>query len=437
MDSARRGVWHDSKNSGDRVVWNDFMKRQVIAPAYASAICHARKHIPGYEAASHTSGMFPSEKETEDGIKWYHRLFPFTTELDTEWKPVGEALYKLFLSKLPVLPVALSVPEWKKPPMENSPEARTDTDQDPVPVKVTWCKINDSYFCTSELSWSLEKTLLDIGFRLLSHTPWRIHVSFEAVECYQDASPEQVREFLRSHRIIKDNLPKEVKDTVIRHVNNVRELTIYCAKAKDFFENLEGVPLLLQQDGILRCFLREAVIFCSRFSPLLPSRPDLFLHDRLRILYASDLKKSANVMREFLISDLANFQANLFPSSWINTPSHQPWNPDEQGNTFPSKEWLKLLWEFIDDVSRRSENNDESDSNTSNILNDIVCWHIIPTTQNCLVPVSMGKTVLNVSTYLNRDSPQDKIRRELLVKLGCPQLNFTLLISLYDFKTIN
>ena len=429
LDSARRRVWHDPKSSDERVVWNDFMKRQVIAPAYASAICHARKFISGYQTVSDTSGEFSTKKETDDGLRWYHDLFPCITELDAEWKPVGEALFKNFLPILPVLPVALSVPERKKPRAENSSGERTDSDQPPAPVKVTWCKVSDSYFCTSEMTWLLEKTLVDIGFRLLSHTSWKVHMSFKEVEWDQDVSPEKVRKFLCSHREIKCNLPKEVSGTVFRHVSNVYELTKYCAEADDFFENLEGVPLLLQEDSVLRCFHRDAIVFCSRFSQLLPNRHDLFLHNSLRYLYINALAKCSNVMQEFLMTDLSKFQGNLFPSSWIDTVSHQPWNPDEQKNTFPTKDWLKLLWEFIDYVSKKGENKEQNESEIGHILQEIAGWHIIPTTQNCLVPVSMGKTVLNVSTYLNSDSPQDRNRRVLLVKLGCPQLNYKILIS--------
>ncbi len=237
---------------------------------------------------------------------------------------------------------------------------------------------------------------------------------------------------------MKDNLPREVKDTVLHEVNNVCELTEYCAKADDFFEDLEDLPLLLTQDGILRCFRHDALVFCSKFRQLLPTRPDLFLHDLLGHLYASGIEKCSNVMREFRVPDLAKFQANLFPSSWINTaslPSHQPWIPDEQGNTFPSKEWLVLLWEFIDSISTSEsddKNNSGNENKTSNILKEILTWHIIPTMHDYLVPVSMGKTVLNVSTCANSDSPQDKTRRELLVKLGCPQLNRTFLDSRFS-----
>ena len=433
LDSARRGVWHDPNSSDRRVVWNDFMKRHVIAPAYASAICHSRKHIMGYQAQSHTSGIFLSEKETESGLRWYHQLFPSITDLDTEWKPVGEALYKNFLSLLPVLPVAISVPESKKP-VTFTPSFRTTTDDetDVVPVNVNWCNVTEAFFCTPGLSWSLENTLLHIGFRLLSHTPRGIHESFKSVELCCDVSPKQVREFLCNKVEIKESLPREVRNTVFGKIESVSELTKYCAEAEDFFQNLEGLPLLLTEDGMLDSFRSGRVVFCSRFSQLLPMRLRLFLHKDLRRHYASDIDKCSGVMREFLISDLAKYQDICFPSSWINTASHQPWVPDEEGETFPTKEWLVLLWNFIDVVSKKkndTKSNTENDSKTSSILDDIMSWHIFPTTQDCLVPVSMGKTVLNVSTYLNSDSHQDKDMRELLVKLGCPQLKHKILVS--------
>ena len=431
LDSARRGIWHDPKGSDQRDVWNKFIKRQVIAPVYASAICYAKENILDFQANSDTSGTFSTKMKTEDGLKWYHKLFPRLNELEAAWRPVGEALYQHFLPVLPVLPVAISVPErkktWKESFLSSSSTAKLEPD-DNVPVNVTWCRISDAYFCTPGMSWLLEKTLLDIGFRLLSHTPGGIHTSFTAVEHFQDVSPVQVREFLRNHSKIKINLPKKVEESVFHDGNNVSELTNYCAKAEDFFGNLEGLPLLLTQDGILRCFCQDFVVFCSSFSGLLPSRPDLFLHDFLRHHYASGLDKCSNVVQELLIPDLTKFEAILFPSSWINTSSHQPWKPNEEDDTIPSKAWLKKLWEFIDYVSKNCEQK-ENESKTTHILQEIMGWHIIPTTQNCLVPVSMGKTVLNVSTYLNSDSPQDENIRALLVKLGCPQLNHKILIS--------
>ena len=430
LDSARRNLWHDPKGTDIRVVWNEFVKRQVVAPAYARAILYAREHIVDYQEKSNTSGTFSSEKKTEDGLKWYHRLFPCINDLDAAWKPVGEALYKNSLRNLPVLPVAISVPEWKKPLadslLSSSSSVKTEPDDD-TPVNVTWCTVRDAYFCTSGMSLSLEKTLLHLGLRLLSHTTRAIHESFKAVEHYQDVSPEHVCEFLRNRMEIKDNLPKNIKETAFRKVDNVNELTRYCGKAKEFFENLEGLPLLLTQDGILRCFCRNSVVFCSKFSQLLPSRPDLFLHDLLRHHYTSGVETTcSNVLQEFLIPHLAKFQNILFPSTWINTASsHQPWNPNQEGKLFPSKEWLILLWEFIDSLSSKKENQ-------TNILKQIESWHIIPTTENCLAPILMGKTVLNVSTYLNNDTYQNKIIRGLLVKLGCPQLNHTILISTFS-----
>ncbi|XP_028392627.1 sacsin-like, partial [Dendronephthya gigantea] len=433
LNESRRVLWYDSNGSDERHLWNNFMKRQVIAPAYANAIFQARKHIPRYQAESDTLGTFPSKKEAEDGLVWYHQLFPSIENLDTSWKPVGEALYKHFLPMFPVLPVALSVPEWKRK-LQTDASSVSKEEEDQTPVKVTWCKVNDAYFCISGMSWSLEKTLLDIGFHLLSHTPWRVHKSFSTVECNRDATRDRVREFLSNHREVKGDLPKHVKDTFLRGVENVREVTKYCAKEDKFLENLEGLPLLLTQDGILHSYHCGDTVFCSKFSKLLPFRPDLFLENSLRAFYSSDLKKCSNVMQQLTIPDLARFQTTLFPPTWIGTTSHQPWSPNSQDNAFPSKDWLVLLWNFINSVSKKMENDKEYESKLSNLLDEIAGWHIFPTTHNCLVPVSMGKTVLNVSTYINSDTLQDKTRRNLLVKLGCPQLNLKIIAPL-SFKS--
>ena len=417
LDSARRGLWHDTKDSDERVIWNDFMKRDVIPLAYGIAIIQARMLVPGYQAESRTSGVFLSKMKAEEGLRWYHQLFPSIANLDKAWKSVGEALYRNILPSAEALPVAMSVPESKK---SNTKTQNFETDS---PVNVTWCKVNDAYFCTSEMSWLLEKTLLNLGFHLLSHTPREIQECFQNAKCSRDGSPEQVQMFLRDGCKIKEKLPAAVKDTVLHDVNSVSELTKYCKiNENHFFQNLQGLPLLLTQDCILRCF-GDVQVYCSRFSQLLPSRFDLFLHDSVRGLYANDIENCSNFMRTFGIPDLAKFQDILFPPSWINNVSHQSWNPEERPDTFPSKEWLALLWQFIDNISGKK-------NCEGNILKDIIGWHVIPTSNNCLAPVSMGKTVLNASKYSNSNSSQDEKIHELLVKVGCPQLNHKILTFL-------
>ena len=274
LDSSRRKLWDDPNCSDARVLWNNFMKRHVIAPAYAGAICHARKHIVGLQAESDNSGVFLSEEATENGLRWYHQLFPSIADLDSEWKPVGQELYKNFLSMLPVLPVATSVPRWKKPATENTSEAKTErTEQDEVPVTVTWCTVSNSYFCTSEMTWLLEKTLLNIGFLLLSHTPSKVRESFKTVKQCHDVCPVQVRNFLLNCEI-QDGLPTAVENTVLRHVHNIYELTKYCAKAEDFFQSLEGVPLLLQQDDVLAEIQCQQVNYTRKISDINKARND-------------------------------------------------------------------------------------------------------------------------------------------------------------------
>ena len=419
LDSARRDLWHDPKIADDRMLWNEFMKRQVVAPAYASLIYEARGLIQGLiRQESDRRGLFIAEKEADLGLKWYHELFPNVERVDAKWKAVAEALYIDYLPNFSVLPVAQSVPERKNRLKELSIAAIFSSSQpnpqEGKPVRVDWYNVFEVFFCPNNQwdSWSLEKSLLDVGIPLLSHTPGSIQTGFG--EKAKNICPESVTEFLRSRSPLKDQLPRNVKDTALLVIDNVYALTKYCSKGEGFFENLDGVPLLLTRDEMLRCFSVDASVFCSRFSQLVPSNPELFIHDEIRTLFVSDVNKCSSIVKEFDIPHLSKFKNALFPSTWSDSITHQAWDPSAKSGSIPSKEWLELLWDFIHDVSSKKKE--------SNVLQSISTWPIIPTTQSCLVPVSMSKTVLNVSSFLNNDSIVDGNRRRLLAKLGCSEL---------------
>lgn len=416
LDSARRDIWHDPKNADYRMLWNEFVKRKVVAATYASLISEARAVIRGLRHDSDLKGHFTSEKDTEIGLNWYHDLFPDIELVDEKWKSVVEALYIDCLPNFSVLPVAQSVPERKKRSLSDGilSSPTQPSPQEDKPVQVDWYNVSEAYFCPANKwdSWSLEKSLLDVGIPLLSHTPKKIYAGFG--EKAKEVHPEAVTEFLRAHSPLVDQLPRSVKDTMLLNRHNVHALIKYCSEGKDFFENLDGVPLLLTQDEVLRCFSVDASVFCSRFSQLVPSNPELFLHEIIRVLFVSNIKKCSSIVKEFDIPHLSKFKNDLFPSTWSNSTTHQPWDPSTKSGSIPSKEWLELLWDFIHDVSSKKEESD--------VLQSISTWPIIPTTRSCLVPVSMSKTVLNVSSFLNDDSFVDGNRRRLLVKLGCSEL---------------
>lgn len=427
LDSARRDLWHDPKTSDERTAWNEFVKRQVVAPTYASLILEAREYMKGYEKQSDRSALFTSEQETEVGLSWYHALFPSTERTADSWKTVGEALY-LYLTHnaMPVLPVAHSLPLQKQPERLRH-LSLMKTPSVVKQVQVDWRDVAEVFFCHDDLndSWPLEKCLLDVGIPLLSYTPTKICAGFKSGGKAKEVDPVAVTDFLRTHSVLKDQLPKSVTDTALLDHHNVYALTKYCSKEDGFFENLHGLPLLLTQDEVLRCFTSSAPVFCSRFSDLLPSKQEHFLHKHLKIIFESNVTKCSGIVQDFDISHLSKFK-DAVPINWIDSAVHQPWNPSAKSDSRPSKEWLKLLWEFIHHLSFKTGNTD--------ILGSIDSWPIIPTTQNCLVTVSMSKTVLNVSSILNCDSKVDGERRKVLTKLNCPQLENTIMPSQQDFR---
>ncbi|XP_046843292.1 sacsin-like [Xenia sp. Carnegie-2017] len=433
LDSARRNVWHDPRSGDFRMLWNNFMKRHVIPPLYALAMTLARNHIEGYHHESDCMGNFSSPKDAENGLKWYHKLFPPISELDAEWKPVAEVVYKYLLPNHAILPIALSVPNWRKSPRECL--SAGSSEDDIAPVKVNWHTPAKAYFCTSDISFPLAKLLLQIKFPLLSHTPYEVHKSFKEVGKLQDVSPEAVIQFLRHQVEIVNQLPKAVEQTLFREEKNVYEITRYCAQASQngdgYFENLHGLPLLLTKDGFLRCFDQNMPVFCSKFSDLVSFQSNLFVTSLLQSFYSTYLNKCHDVLHEFHLSDLAQYLERLYPSSWIHSIVHQPWKPDESNNEHPKKEWLVLLWKFIVNEIR-----DKRVSNKVNchILECIRNWHIIPTTNCCLAPLSQGKTVLNVNSELSHDSFSDSVIRSILVKLGCPQLDKSIIDSVFTTR---
>lgn len=429
LDSARRDLWHDPNPSDERTAWNEFVKRQVVAPTYASLILEARDHIKGHDKLSDRRISFASELDTEVGLKWYHELFPSTSRADS-WTTVGVGLY-MYLSDdtMPILPVAQSVPRQKQPDYLEFLNAVSSVTGRSVAkrVLVDWCCVSDVYFShgVDKESQLLEKILLDVGLPLLSHTPPNIYAGFKASGKTKETSPVAVTDFLRTRSLLKESLPKNVKDTALLSYHNVYALLTYCSKCEDFFEKLQGLPLLLTQDHVLRCFTAQASVFCSRFSDLLPSKPELFLHKHMSSIFDSDIKKCSGIVKEFDIIHLSKFKDAVLPLEWQDDPTvHQPWNPT--ADSVPSKEWIQLLWKFIHHVSSTKDENE--------ILESIRTWPIIPTKENCLVPVAMSKTVLNASSLVNSDSSVDSNRRDLLSKLNCPQLQDSLMPHRDDFR---
>ena len=422
LDSSRRNLWNDTDQNSPLTRWNNFMKMFVLAPGYATLIYEARKHIPFSQEMSKDScaRSFLNKVDVMVGLRWYHHLFPTPSE-DSAWSILAREVYRCLGSNdLKVLPVV--VPDDKSTKASTSNE----TSSDAVHKIRCWCSVKDSYFVEVKGVTKLDKDrlfqlLLRMRLSLLLYTPTMIYHWFQQAEIACSVlEPKTVINFIRSYSIPTSNcqignLPMQLKETSIRELLDIRVLIDYCKMEEEFPKLLEGLPLSLTADGLLRVFDSNNPVYLTKFSDLFPRNANIFVHpDIVFSLPKVDNLPEKRVMQRLTVRALNQHLPAIFPADMKGASGHVSWKYPENGPL--SKKWFQRLWEFL-------QSNATSDlKDTEMCLSFLGVWPIIPTTNNRLVTINNGKTVLD-ATRRSTDGVQGKRIREILEKLNCPILN--------------
>ena len=425
LDSSRRNLWKDEGSQGQRTQWNNFIKNHVLAPAFAELIVSARKHISGISDGD--QWYFNNITDATSGLKWYHNIFPDPDSIHSDWKAIATTVYRLLASSnQPVLPIIR-----EEPPLTNvvsSPRRFSNygTKSNLPCLWVPPCSDKDDQqaFFSALSNSDLEKLLLKIGVPIV-HAPPKLYSNFrDAGAMVKTVSPDIVLNFLAKARHSMEALPCSIENTTFKNASGLKQLTKFCMEDDNFLQRLNGLPLLLTDDGVLREFASNNPVFLTPFSSLVPSQPDLFFHKELIPLFSkfsrSDLLKS-RVFKRFDTKSIEPFLIQILPSRWFAGDRHVPWEPSENG--VPPVEWLTTLWELIVTTYHERQSSFEDTEDASETLRPLEDWPIIPTSNGTLSPVSLGKTVLDLSPRIYED---DRMVR-ILCKLGSSQLDFTIL----------
>ena len=425
LDKSRRNLWKDEDGQDHRTHWNTFVKMHVLGPAYAELIVAAREYIPGIHRRE--SWYFNHMNDATTGLKWYNSLFPDPQKAHTEWKDFASIVYSLLAnSNQPVLPIVRVEEQRSAAILSTHPIPRiyrtTQTSCKWVPP-CSEEEAKKAYF--SDISKpDLESLLLKVGLPLVN-APLNVYSTFKRAEVKVNiVTPDVTISFLANTGNYAQVLPCSLDSTTIAHVGNLKLLIEFCMRDDKFLQRLDGLPLLLTEDGVLRQFNSSNPVFFTPFSSLVPSQQDQFLHkdfvDVFKTFPRSELWKPG-VFKRFDTSSVEPFLIQVFPSKWFACDRHVPWYLNE-GDTF-SVEWLVMLWEMIQATYRERQSSFEDESN---ILRPFENWPVIPTTKGTLAPVSLGKTVLDVSPRIYDD---DRMVR-ILCKLGSAEFDFGVLSKL-------
>ncbi len=121
----------------------------------------------------------------------------------------------------------------------------------------------------------------------------------------------------------------------------------YCCKDEDFGEQLEGLPLLLTQDGYLRVFDPLQPVFRSEFGDLFPKQSHLFVHSQIVHRIPRNVTKSKeNIVVEFTVEDLAGLLPHMFTDTVLRAiEDDATWKFPAEG--ILSEQWFKKFWDFL------------------------------------------------------------------------------------------
>jgi len=425
LDNSRRNLWKDEGGQGQRTQWNNFIKNHVLAPAYAELIVSARAYIPGISQGD--PWYFNHITDSTSGLNWYQSIFPDPESIHTEWKGIATTVYRLLASSnQPVLPIIRE----ELPLIDVASPNRSFIKYGTKPLCPCWwvppcSEKEDQQAFFSLLSHpDLENLLLKVGVPIVKASP-KIYSHFkEAAATVKTVSPDIVMAFLAKATRSIDVLPCSIDNTTFKHASCLKLLIEYCMKDDNFLQRLTGLPLLLTDDEVLRRFDSNNPVFLTPHSSLLSSQKDLFVHKEFTPLFSTfpreDLWKS-RVFKRFDTKSIAPYLIQILPSRWFAADKQVSWEPSE--NSIPSLEWLTTLWEMIITTYQERQSSFEDQEDASETLRPLEDWPIIPTSNGTLAPMSLGKTVLDLST---RIYDEDRMVR-ILCKLGSSQLDFTVL----------
>ena len=434
IDPGRRDLWKDADSKYPLAIWNNMIKKNVLAPGYANLILEARKYMrfSEHEDEDKTTCFFPSKATAEAGLSWYHNLFP--NVLDATWAPLTTALYSfLAREKKPVLPVVVV----------DKPNENEKFESMPRRIQ-RWLPVQDVLFVNKyrnpkdpEVTDVLINIFLDIYLPVAGYSTTTVQEGFEKSGFVaRVVSPETV--MLALHTFSSTNaaeckigsLPCKIEHTTIQNESKLRKLIIYC-RGEKFSRYLTGLPLLLTADGILRVFSEEQKAYCSKFSDLFPKRADKFVHpetiscllsvlniDRSVTTPESDQLVTDNiptVLLHLTADVVATFMSDVFPESARDARVHL-----EFATTEIREEWLKRLWVYLQTYSKDVDH-------SISPLDALKAWPIIPTTSKKLVTVEMAKTVIDMTPVEKESDAMLKVRESLKkLNLPCLDTNITL-----------
>ncbi|XP_052421606.1 sacsin-like, partial [Carassius gibelio] len=418
VDSSRRDLW---KEDGDslKTEWNQSLKVNIISPLYADLLLHLCSHM---KKDTPTDLVVLKTELTSSCLKYFPCI---SQEVDNVWHEMIHEVYRsINHCGLPVIPTVHAVPVELSHVLQ---------DTDIQKYTVTWCSATKPHtekcpYFTTEDHDGIFNILDDTGMNLIPYSSKinEIKVNFILAGVnVAEISASTVIKFLKQ-RSLNDpsqttgSLPLPINQTLIKNKTRCSKLLNFCLTNvnEENVHVINGLPLLLTQDQMLRVFDTKSPKLISRFSSLFQGHQEMFAdvsvdenHDQIMYdgMFIEGL--TIDVAATYLKPQLEQLLRQSLPDQRC-----QLYKEDTE-----TIKWLKTLWSFFDD-----DDDDDDDEQNENLnvfsqikkhFEDSPILPVICPSQNNTCFLETMKNISKVIQYKT-----GKIET-ILIKLGFMKIN--------------
>ncbi|KAI4899615.1 hypothetical protein NFI96_003403, partial [Prochilodus magdalenae] len=417
VDYSRRDLWKEDAESL-RTRWNQSLKMNTIAPLYADLLNHlcmlSRKDKPKRLVL------------LKPHLNFYFKYFPHVSrDVDQGWHEMVREVYRSINQKhLPVIPTLRSVVDDRS------------YLSDPKYI-VNWSCVSkpdltDLPHFMGENHDLILQVLEQTGMNLVPYF-WKMETVKESFKGagvkVAEVSPLSVISYLKKKTLgdpsqTTKDLPLPVSQTLIKDAQNCSKLLKFCLSdvKSSSSVDLNGLPLLLTRDQMLRKLSSDSPRLISRFTDIFLGYESEFA-DYCVYWEHTEILRKGKYIKQLNIPVASQYLKPVLQQLLRKSVLGQKngLHKAEEGTIA----WLRKLWEFFADEAKK---NDEQTTQVFGEIKKHFC-------DSPIVPVKCPsqKNALFLQTIRNLRSivyDQTEHISTILVKLGFMVLNQTFFIDL-------
>ncbi|CAG2253088.1 unnamed protein product [Mytilus edulis] len=429
---ARRNLWTENKD-GFRSAWNKHMMKNVIAPAYVSAL-HLIKEILGLKDET-----IVEEKQIKKTLDLYHSFWPDICQGTNEYFKFLAAIIYRWISR-------------NEEPVFPSYKFLNETE-----VKVRFYPLSSHEMAYPCVFNNLDQTVIPttLSTQVISNVSEGIGERIASLQNSALISETEAINRMTTVINVLGSIGHLIKDSTFRTVSNLKSCITYCKQSKSFDDQLDGLPLCLTDDGILRVFSSEKPVFCSEFCNILKESSHLFLHCDL----VSNFSTTSIGIKPLNIESFADLLYNTLTAEKYRTLDRTvTWTP--RSKNIPNGNWIESVWKFLNSEIRTKSDKEPPMklSAVQELLRPLLPWCLLPCTEEAinetfknykpvLYPINKASFILDIGSFSgilkkafegillpcidNLVAPCDKsIMNKLIVNHDNPGAVFRILASL-------